>query len=164
MYTLRVVIWSLAAIFVGSFSRAQSKKGSPMIKKLTPVLFVDRIEPCVDFWVDRMGFQKTVEVPEGDRLGFVILVKDGVELIYQSKASLEKDLPQVAAIDTPSVSYLYVEVADLQSIETTLRGIKYFIPKRTTFYGATEVLVRDPVGNFFCFAQAAGQPSGHANP
>jgi len=39
--------------------------------KLTPVLIVDSIENGMSFWVDRMGFEKTVDVPEGDHLGFV---------------------------------------------------------------------------------------------
>lgn len=52
------------------------------VKKLTPVLFVPAIEPVLPFWVDRLGFAKTVEVPEGDSIGFVILQKDGVELMY----------------------------------------------------------------------------------
>ena len=59
-----------------------------MIKKLTPVLYVEEIEPCLDLWVNRLGFARTVEVPEGDKLGFVTLAKDGVEVMYQSRASV----------------------------------------------------------------------------
>ena len=38
---------------------------TPMVKKITPVLFVEEVEPCVKFWVERLGFTKTIEVPEG---------------------------------------------------------------------------------------------------
>ena len=31
--------------------------------KLTPVLLVDSIEKSLPFWVDRMAFEKTAEVP-----------------------------------------------------------------------------------------------------
>jgi hypothetical protein len=41
--------------------------------KITANLFVDEIEKALPFWVDRMGFEQAVGVPEGDRLGFVIL-------------------------------------------------------------------------------------------
>ena len=58
------------------------------MNRLTPVLMVEAIEPCLPFWVDRLGFSKTVEVPHGDRLGFAILVRDGVELMYQTRASV----------------------------------------------------------------------------
>jgi len=46
------------------------------VRKSTPVLFVDRIEPSLAFWEERIGFARTVEVPDGDRLGFVILARD----------------------------------------------------------------------------------------
>ena len=42
------------------------------VKKITPILFAEEIEPCIQFWTERMGFQKTMEVPEGNKIGFVI--------------------------------------------------------------------------------------------
>ena len=61
-------------------------------RKLTPVLTVDAIEPCLPLWLERLGWQQTVSVPEGDRLGFVILEKDGLEVMYQTWTALEADL------------------------------------------------------------------------
>ena len=43
-----------------------------IVKKITPVLFAAEIEPCLKFWMDRLGFEKTVEVPDGEKLGFAI--------------------------------------------------------------------------------------------
>ena len=62
-----------------------------MMKKLTPVIVVDHIERCLPFWVDHLGFKKTTEVPDGDKLGVVILAKGNVEIMYQTKASVAKD-------------------------------------------------------------------------
>ena len=39
------------------------------VKRITPVLLVKEIEPVIPFWVDRLGFTKTIEVPEGNKLG-----------------------------------------------------------------------------------------------
>lgn len=125
------------------------------LKKLTPVLFVERIEPCLPFWVERLGFQKTVEVPEGDALGFVILVRDSIEVMLQTRASVAKDIPALAA--EPSRSFLYVEVADFADIKQRLAGADIAIPERKTFYGATEMGVRDPAGNVITFAHFAEQ-------
>jgi hypothetical protein len=36
---------------------------SLQFRKLSPVLIVDAIEPCLPFWTDRLGFAKVVEVP-----------------------------------------------------------------------------------------------------
>jgi len=41
------------------------------VKRITAVLLVKEIEPVIPFWVDRLGFTKTIEVPDGNRLGFV---------------------------------------------------------------------------------------------
>jgi len=64
--------------------------------KITAVLIVEEIEKSLGFWVDRMGFEKTVEVPEGDRLGFVILTRNGAELMMQTVSSIRKDEPKFA--------------------------------------------------------------------
>jgi len=33
------------------------------IKKITSILFAEEIEPCIQFWTERLGFQRTLEVP-----------------------------------------------------------------------------------------------------
>src|SRR5574341_1626280 len=125
------------------------------MKKLTPALFVEKIEPCLAFWVDRLGFQKTVEVPEGNELGFVILVRDNVEVMLQSRASVAKDVPALAA--ETSRSFLYVEVDKLGPILERLQGAEIVVPVRKTSYGATEIAVRDPAGNVVAFSEVGEQ-------
>ena len=121
------------------------------VKKLTPVLHVDEIEPCLDFW-HQLGFEKTAEVPEGDRLGFVILKQDDIEVMYQTHASVANDIP--ALKDAPAEgTFLFMEVDDLDAIERQLAGARYVIPRRKTFYGSDEVIVREPAGNVVAFAQ-----------
>jgi uncharacterized glyoxalase superfamily protein PhnB len=121
-----------------------------MIKKLTPNLIVESIEACLPFWVDRLGFTRQTEVPEGDRLGFVILTRGEVELMLQSQASLHKDVRPLA--DGPYRAALYLEVEDLAPIRAALAGWPLVVPERTTFYGAREIIVRDPAGNAVSFA------------
>jgi uncharacterized glyoxalase superfamily protein PhnB len=131
------------------------------MRKLSPLLTVDAIEPCLSFWVDRLGFAKTVEVPDGSSLGFVILAKDGVEIMYQSRASVAKDIPPMAsggAGAMPAMG-LFVEVADIDAVEESLAGIPHVIPRRKTFYGMDEVVVRDPGGYVVVFAQPAAAPA-----
>ena len=122
-------------------------------KKLTPVLMVDSIEPCLPLWIDTLGWEKTVEVPEGDKLGFVILAKDGVEVMYQTYASVEKDLgkPIKRAVGT-SVA-LFFEVSDIDAIEMQLKGTPLVMPRRRTFYGMDEVGVAEAGGHTVVFAQ-----------
>ena len=126
---------------------------NPAIKKITPILFAAEIEPCIQFWTVRMGFQKTVEVPEGDRLGFAIVEKDGVELMYQSYLSVEKDNPQTAEGVKKGPAFLYVDVDDLNHALAAARDADMFMPVRSTFYGAREFGIKDPAGHYVIFAQ-----------
>ncbi len=122
------------------------------VKKITPVLFVQEIEPCLKFWTERMGFQKTVEVPEGNKLGFVILQKDGVEVMYQTFASVEKDMRALSPEVRKGPSFLYVEVEKLDPILSAMKGAEVVMPVRDTFYGMKEIGVRDPAGHYITFA------------
>ena len=120
------------------------------MNKLTPNLIVDEIEACLPFWVQRLGFEQTVGVPEGDKLGFVILKRGTVELMLQSRASVGKDVAPLATGAYRSV--LYVDVPDLAPIRAALDGWPLVVPERTTFYGAHELIVADPAGNYVFFA------------
>ena len=120
--------------------------------KITPVLIVDDIESSLPFWVERMGFEKTVEVPHGDRLGFVILVREGAELMLQTKESVHKDEPKFAAGKESRIASLFVEVNDFEDVLRRLRGYPIAMEERTTFYGMREIGVFDPAGNIIIFA------------
>jgi len=127
------------------------------VKRITPVLFVPEIEPCVAFWSERLGFEKTVEVPEGDRLGFVILRKGDVEIMYQSFTSAEKDAPVIAKEINQGRTFLYVDVEGLDDVIAAMKGVNVVVPPRTTFYGAKEIGVNDPAGHVIMFAETGAQ-------
>jgi uncharacterized glyoxalase superfamily protein PhnB len=126
---------------------------SAEVKKITALLFAHEIEPCLEFWTERMGFQKTVEVPEGDKVAFAILEKNGMELMYQSFASVEKDNAAIAAAARKGPGFLYIEVADLNDALEASKGAELTMPVRTTFYNSKEFGIKDPAGHSFIFAQ-----------
>ena len=123
------------------------------VKKITPILFAEEIEPCIQFWTERIGFQKTIEVPEGNKIGFVMLEKNGMELMYQSFASVDKDNAVIGAAVRKGPSILYIEVADIDATLAAINGAEMVMPMRTTFYQSKEFGVKDPVGHFLIFAQ-----------
>ena len=134
----------------------KTKEAIPVnVKKITPVLYVDEIEPCVKFWTDRLGFQKTAEVPDGEKLGFVALQKGNVEIMYQTFASQKKDTSAVSADIAGGHTFLYVEVDRLDAVIEAMKGANIAVPVRTTFYGARELGVKDPAGHVIVFAEFA---------
>jgi hypothetical protein len=121
-----------------------------MMKKLTPVLIVDAVEPVLPLWT-ALGFQKTAEVPQGDRLGFVILARDAVELMYQTRDSVAHDEPRI--LEGPlRASGVFIEVDSLDALVFP-EGTEVIVERRTTPYGSTETIVRDAAGNAIVFAQ-----------
>ena len=126
---------------------------SSTVKKLTPVLMVDAIEPCLPLWIDRLGWTKTVEVPEGDALGFVILAKDGAEVMYQTWMSVEKDVGHAPKRAVGTSVGLFIEVSILDEIVEQLEGVPLVLPRRRTFYGMHEIGVAEAGGHTVVFAQ-----------
>lgn len=128
------------------------------VKRITPVLFTQEVEPCVKFWVDRFGFEKTTAVPEGDKLAFAILQKGNLELMYQSYASADKDVgTTISQMVRKGPTFLYVEVDNLAETITAVQGCEEVMPRRETFYGSTEIAIQDPAGHYVTFAEFAPQ-------
>jgi len=105
--------------------------------------------PCPSGW-SGSGSKKALEVPDGQQLGFVILKRGQLELMLQSRASLQKDVAPIA--DGPHRSVIYFEVADLAPVRAALGDWPLVIPERTTSYGAHEIIVREPAGHVVFFA------------
>src|SRR6267378_3915513 len=131
---------------------------SVSVQKITPILFVESLEPCVKFWVERLGFEKTIEVPDGDKLAFIILKKGDLELMYQTYASVEKDISYSAKSHARGPTFLYVEVESLDETIAAMNGVEVVMPVRTTFYGAKEIGVTEPGGHMVTFAQFGATP------
>lgn len=135
--------------------KAKKSADKMALKKLTSVLYVEEIEPCLDLWVNRLGFKKALEVPEGSKLGFVGLTKGKFEVMYQTLESVAKDVPAFAS-RAPGGTNLFIEVEDIDAIEKAVAGIPLAVPRRKTFYGSTEIGVKDPGGNVVLFAEMGG--------
>jgi uncharacterized glyoxalase superfamily protein PhnB len=127
-------------------------------ESVTPVLIVERVEPTRDFFRDRLGFAQEAEVPHEDAVGFVILAKDGIEVMIQSHASVIADVGHDAAravnetISGRGAVGLYVSVSDVELVVPAIADADVIVPLRKTFYGAHEITVREPGGHAVTFA------------
>jgi uncharacterized glyoxalase superfamily protein PhnB len=148
----------IVVLFSASTNANHSEKNIMNVKRITPVLFVKEIEPVLPFWVDALGFIKAIEVPNGDRLGFVALQKGSTEVMYQSYASLGEDMPLIAEASKKGPTFLYIEVDNLDAVLAALKNTKIVQPERTAFYGMREVGYQDPAGHYITFAQPVAAP------
>jgi hypothetical protein len=148
-----VIVVSLLAWTAINAART-NKERTIMVNKSTPILHVKSIEPSLKFWIDRFGFKKTIEVPEGDHLGFVAVENSAVEVMYQTYAGMKSDPanPLAKAADQ-GPSFLFMEVPDISTISDALRGAEIVQPLHESPYGAKEIVVREPGGHFVIFSQ-----------
>ena len=148
---------SLLAISPAAKPKAEEKTEAMHVKRITPILFVEEVEPCVKFWVERFGFQKTAEVPDGNKLAFAMLQKGSVELMYQSYASADKDVTPISQQVRKGPTFLYLEVDNLEETISAIQGTELVMPVRNTFYGSKEIGIKDPAGHYATFAQFGAQ-------
>src|SRR5689334_5283104 len=100
------------------------------MKSIVANLIVESIENCLPFYVERLGFEKTVEVPHEDKIGFAILKRGALELMLQSRASVAADIAGLAGDAFRAA--LYIEVEALAPIRKALDGWPRVVPERTT--------------------------------
>ncbi len=126
----------------------------PKITSLTPVFIVESVESCLAFWVDRLGFVAENQVPGPDgKLIFASAKKDGIEVMYQTRASVLAERPDATAELTGNSTVLFLQVDDLDAAERAMKGAPVVKARHTTFYGSTEFYVREPGGNVVGFAK-----------
>ena len=128
----------------------------PLLQHLAPVLIVDAVEPCLAFWVDRFGFTAENQVPGPDgTLLFASVTGDGIEVMYQTRASVIADSPDTAKDLTGHSVALFITVNDIDAVERALASAPVVKPRHQTFYGSTEIYVREPGGTTVGFAAFA---------
>jgi uncharacterized glyoxalase superfamily protein PhnB len=126
----------------------------PALKQLTPVLIVEAVEPCLKFWVDRLGFAIANQVPGPDgKLIFASVQLGPVEIMYQTRASVIDEQPGTAKDLMGHSVALFITVENLDTVMDSLDGAPVVKPRHKTFYGSTEIYVREPGGNTVGFAE-----------
>jgi uncharacterized glyoxalase superfamily protein PhnB len=124
------------------------------LQHLTPVLVVEEVEPCLRFWTERLGFTAENQVPgDNGRLVFASAKAGDVEIMYQSRASVLAERPDAADELVGHSTVLFITVDDLVRIEKAVAGAPVVKPRHDTFYGSTEMYVKEPGGNLVGFAQ-----------
>ena len=124
------------------------------LDRLSPVLVVDAVEPCIRFWADRLGFTVENQVPGPDgQLVFASVKSGAVEIMYQTRASVLAETPGAEAELGGHSVVLFITVPSLDAVERAVAGAPVSKPRHKTFYGSEEIYVKEPGGNTVGFAQ-----------
>lgn len=119
------------------------------LSTITPILVVDAIEPLLPSW-KALGFAEAMRMDHGAHLGFVMLVREGHQVMVQSRASLAEDLPPIAEKNPQSL--LYLDVTDVDA-EVQKADRAPLVGPRTMPYGRREAWFEDGAGTFYALAQ-----------
>ena len=129
-----------------------------MINKSTPILHVNAVEPGVKFWTERFGFKTTIQVPEGNHIGFAAIDNGSVELMYQTYEGMKGDGPLSKAAEQ-GPSFIFMEVLDIHAIREALQQEEILQDVHGTPYGAKEIIAKEPGGHYVIFSQLPPQSS-----
>ena len=127
-----------------------------MINKSTAILHVKAVEPSLSFWTERFGFKATIQVPEGDHIGFVAIDNGTVELMYQTYEGM-KDAGPLSQAAEQGPSFIFMEVPDIHAIRNELQQTEVVQEIHETFYGAQEIVAQEPGGHYVIFSQLPTQ-------
>ncbi len=126
-----------------------------MLKKLTPNLMVEDAAQTLAFYKDILGFEVVMTLPEQEPFDFAIVKRDGVELMFQSRASLSENVPALTGSPIGASQTFYIEVTGIRDLYEALRGkVEIVVDFHTTFYGTQEFYFRDVNGYILSFSEA----------
>ncbi|MEP7069669.1 MAG: VOC family protein [Usitatibacter sp.] len=124
------------------------------IKRATSMLLVDQVEATRDFF-KRVGFTVTVEVPDGNAVGFAMLDRDGVQLMVGTRANSREPQALRDVMMKSRHAAVFVEVDDVDAVIAALAGARVLVERHNTFYNSDELTYVEPGGHLVTFAQFA---------
>ena len=135
----------------------------PHIKKLTPNLLVANVERSIAFYVDVLGFERGMTVPEQAPFVFASVTSGTVEIFFNDADEVAKEQPALAARPLRASATMFMEVDDVDGLHDRIKSrAKITMPLVTQWYGMREFGFEDPDGYVITFAQpvAAGNAKG----
>ena len=122
------------------------------ITRATPVLFVDRVEPTRDFFM-KLGFTVMFDVPDGDKLGFAGLEKDGVQVMVETRGNPNEGAALREITRQSRGAVVFIQVDNLDAVITALAAEPAIVERHKTFYASDEITFMEPGGNVVTFAR-----------
>ena len=130
----------------------------PQFKKLTPNLLVGSVERSLAFYMDALGFERGMTVPDESPFAFASVTSGPVEVFFNDAAGAVKEYPGFAGKPIGATGTLFIEVEGVDALHDRLApSVKIVMPIVTQFYGMREFAIEDPDGYVITFAERAPQ-------
>jgi len=129
----------------------------PQFNKLTPNLLVANVERSVSFYVDVLGFERGMSVPEQSPFVFAAVTSGPVEIFFNDAVTAVKEYPALAGKPIGATGTMFIELDGAGTIDAfhdrIKRQVTITMPLVTQFYGMREFAITDPDGYVITFAQ-----------
>ena len=127
---------------------------SQPFKKLTPNLLVASVERSLAFYVDVLGFERGMTVPDASPFVFASVTSGPVEIFLNDAATAVKEYPAFAGKPIGATGTLYIEVEGVDALHDRIKStVKVVMPIATQFYGMREFAIEDPDGYVLTFGE-----------
>jgi putative intracellular protease/amidase len=124
------------------------------VKRAAAVLYVEGVEATRDFF-KRVGFEVSVEIPDGGAPGFSMLERDGVQVMVETLDNSREPQALRNVMKASRHASVFVEVDDLDAVIAALDGEKVLVERHKTFYNSDELTYQEPGGHLVTFARFA---------
>jgi uncharacterized glyoxalase superfamily protein PhnB len=126
----------------------------PQFTKLTPNLLVASVERSLAFYVDTLGFERGMTVPDQPPFAFGSVTAGPVEIFFNDAAGAVKEYPGFAGKPIGATGTLFIEVDGVNALHDRLEPrVKVVMPIETKFYGMREFAIEDTDGYVITFAE-----------
>ena len=133
----------------------------PQFTRLTPNLLVADVERSLSFYVDVLGFERGMTVPEQSPFVFAAVTSGAIEIFFNDAATAVKEMPAFAGKPLGASGTMFIEMEGAESVDAFHDRIKSRVtvtmPLVTQFYGMREFAIADPDGYVITFAQRIEQ-------
>ena len=133
----------------------------PQFTRLTPNLLVADVERSLSFYVDVLGFERGMTVPEQSPFVFAAVTSGAIEIFFNNAATAVKEMPAFAGKPLGASGTMFIEMEGAESVDAFHDRIKSRVtvtmPLVTQFYGMREFAIADPDGYVITFAQRIEQ-------
>ena len=137
-------------------------------RKITPDLMVSDISKTVRYYVDKLGFELCMLVPEGEncleekmsssrRYVYAMVKRDGVFMMFMRRDVYGEDIKALKNADIGASASFYIDVEDVNGLYDAYekKAVEIIREISLTWYGMKEFYIRDCNGYILGFGERA---------
>ena len=136
----------------------------PRFSKLTPNLLVASVERSLAFYIDVLGFERGMTVPEQSPFVFASVTSGPVEIFLNDAATAVKEYPGFGGKPLGATGTMFIEMdgsgspGEIDALHDRIKDrVTITMPLVTQFYGMREFGFQDPDGYVITIAQRVEQ-------